>query len=131
MNFLKSVSSYLRELSIGMIVLWSYLFWYLFFLIRYFSLDWTLWGVSLFMSLVVGIALNLNAFGTFNNMASADKWKIFRFFFIPFCVSSYPQLIQGHGFILILSPDVWENIFALIPIILLIGLFLLSKKKCT
>ncbi len=71
----------------------------------------------------------VNAFGTFNAMRKADKWKVLRFFLIPFCVSSYPQLIQGNNFLLILSPVIWENLLALLGIILFLGIMFLAKRN--
>jgi hypothetical protein len=33
----------------------------------------------------------------------------FRLFLMPFCVSSFSALVKGKGFVLIFSPQDWEN----------------------
>jgi hypothetical protein len=116
------IVKYLLNLSSGLKILWCYLFWYLFFLVRYFRWDASLWGTTLFMSIVVGLALNFNAYGSIRAIRSGEPWKIARFFIIPFCVSSYPLLIREQNFILIFSPNMLENVVALI----LIAIFLLT-----
>ena len=124
------IVNYLLNLSLGLKILWCYLFWYLFFLVRYFRWDFSLWGTSLFMSIVVGIALNFNAFGSIEEIRKANKWKVTRFFIIPFCVSSYPLLIKEQNFILIFCSNFIENVLALIPIsIFLITILIINKSQ--
>jgi len=81
------------------------------------------------MSIVVGIALNFNAYGSFREIKNGNSWKIARFFIIPFCVSSYPLLIKDQNFFLIFSPKVIENVVALIPTALLLIFTFLMKKS--
>lgn len=121
--------NYINEMSSGIITLWCYLYWYLFFLVKYFRLDFSLWGTALFMSLIVGTALNLNAFDNFKQIQQGQIWKVIRFFIIPFCVSSYPLLIQNQNFVLIFSSKLSDNLFALIPIILFLILVFSIKKS--
>jgi hypothetical protein len=33
-----------------------------------------------------------------------DRWQAFRFFLMPFCVSSFSALVKGRGFLLVFSP---------------------------
>jgi len=121
---------YLLNSSLSLKILWCYLFWYLFFLVRYFRWDVSLWGTTLFMSVFVGIALNFNAFGSVEEIRKENKWKIARYFIIPFCVSSYPLLIKNQNFILIFSPNIIENVLALIPIsIFLIAILIINKSQ--
>ena len=123
------IVNYLLNLSLGLKILWCYLFWYLFFLVRYFRWDFSLWGTSLFMSIIVGIALNFNAFGSIEGIRTANKWKVARFFIIPFCVSSYPLLIKEQNFILIFCSNFIENVLALIPISFFLILILIINKS--
>ena len=123
------IVNYLLNLSLGLKILWCYLFWYLFFLVRYFRWDFSLWGTSLFMSIIVGIALNFNAFGSIEGIRNANKWKVARFFIIPFCVSSYPLLIKEQNFILIFCSNFIENVLALIPISIFLILILIINKS--
>ena len=105
---------YLSSLSNGMKILWCYLIWYVYFVSKYFVLDFDLWLRSLGIGLLVGFVLNLNAFGSFEGILRVkDKGQVLRFFVIPFCVSSFPVLIKDKGFLLFLSPSVNENLFAL------------------
>jgi hypothetical protein len=38
-----------------------------------------------------------------------DRWTVLRLFLMPFCVSSFSQLIKGKGFVLVFPPDLDEN----------------------
>jgi len=105
---------YLSKLSNGMKILWCYLIWYIYFVSKYFVLDLDLWQRSLGIALLVGFVLNINSFGSFEGIVRAEnKYQVFRFFAIPFCVSSFPVIIKDKGFILVLSPLIEENMLAL------------------
>lgn len=105
---------YLSNLSTAMKVLWSYLIWYLYFVYKYFDPDVELWVRSLGIALLVGFALNLNAFCSIKAIVKTpNKCQPLRFFIIPFCVSSFPVLVNDKGFFLFLSPIVKENMIAL------------------
>ena len=93
---------YLATLSIGRIVLWCYLIWYLCVVVFYFDPTPMLWASALGMSGIIGLALLLSTGPV------SDGWTTFRLFLMPFCVSSYSALIKGKGFILIFPP-VWQN----------------------
>lgn len=90
-------------------MLWCYLLWYLLTAALYFDPAPTLWLNSMGLSIIIGVALNLSV------AAEAGKWpqpwQIFRFFLIPFCVSSYASLIKNQGFILIFPPDQQQRVF--------------------
>jgi len=42
-----------------------------------------------------------------------DRWTTMRLFLMPFCVSSFSQLIKGKGFVLVFPPGLHENVIAL------------------
>lgn len=106
---------YLAAVKTKIKILWCYLLWYLFFVVKYFDTDLYLWGCSLGISILVGFALNINAHESlWEFLKFKDKWKTIRFFIIPFCVSSFPAVIKGKGFILFFSPKISENIVALL-----------------
>src|SRR5438105_7724254 len=100
---------YFAKLSTGRLVLWCYFLWYAFFVVRYFDASRNLWLTSLGIAIIVGIALVISSGGS----ARLDRWQMFRLFLMPFCVSSFSALVKGHGFVLIFSPRMAENYFAL------------------
>lgn len=94
--------AYISRLGPAKLILWCYLAWYVAVVCLYFDASPALWISSLAIGLVVGLALNL---ATRRPSQKADGWVIFRLFLIPFCVSSYSELINGKGFILLFPPD--------------------------
>jgi len=105
---------YLSNLSLSIKVLWCYLLWYLYFVYKYFEPDVELWVRSLGIALLVGFVLNINAFCSIKGMVNTpNKWQTFRFFAIPFCVSSFPVLVNDKDFFLFFSPILKENMIAL------------------
>ena len=106
---------YLGNLEIKIKILWCYLLWYLFFVIKYFDTDPYLWTCSLGISVLVGFALNINSYDSLADIIKSDnKWKILRFFIIPFYVSSFPAVIKDKGFILFFSSEPAENFYAIL-----------------
>ena len=101
---------YFAHLPTGRLVLWCYLIWYLCLVSRYFDPSPVLWGSSLGMSGIIGLALLLSTSG---NGTGPDGWTKFRLFLMPFCVSSYAALIKGKGFILIFPPEWGGNLTGL------------------
>ena len=95
---LRAPLRYLAGLTPARIALWCYLLWYLVVLVRYFDPDPGLWLTSLGLSAIIGLALLLNA------GRPLGRWQTFRFFLMPFCVSSFAALVKGRGFVLMLSP---------------------------
>jgi len=100
---------YFAHLTAGGLVLWCYLLWYLFFAARYFDPSRQLWLTSVGISVIVGVALLLS---TWHGGAKLASWTTFRLFLMPFCVSSFSALVKGRGFILVFSPQQWENTIA-------------------
>ena len=121
------IRRYLAALSGPRLVLWCYLLWYLVVLVRYFDPNLRLWLTSLGLSLIVGIALVLNArsgSGQTRIPVRLDAWATARFFMAPFCVSSFAALVKDRGFILVFSPRAGEVAMG----IAICGVFVLSTR---
>jgi hypothetical protein len=99
---------YLASLSTARQILWCYLLWYLFVLVRYFDARPRIWLTSIGLSAIVGFALYLSTAGTSQN-TRLGPWQIFRLFLMPFCVSSFAALVKDHDFFLIFSPR-WQDL---------------------
>ena len=94
---------YVRDLSVGKLVLWCYLIWYLCTVSRYFDPNPRIWLNSLGISGIVGVALLLSVGGKLSR--PEVSWQTFRLFFMPFAVSSFSALIKGRGFFLVFPPS--------------------------
>jgi branched-subunit amino acid ABC-type transport system permease component len=99
-------------LSVARTVLWCYLLWYLVILAMYFDPSPQLWLTSTGISAIVGVGLLLNA-GWGSGSKRVDRWQTFRFFLMPFCVSSFSALVKGNGFVLIFSPQPGEVVLSI------------------
>lgn len=97
---------YVTGLSLGKVVLWCYLIWYLVVLVFYFDPSPRLWLNSLGISAVIGVALVLSVSGP--ELPRPEKWQVVRLFLMPLCVSSFSSLIKGQGFVLIFPPRLAE-----------------------
>jgi len=97
---------YLLDLSPGKLVLWCYLLWYLIVACRYFDPAPAIWLNSGGLSAVIGFALLLSVGRP--GAGGGDRWRTFRLFLMPFCVSSFSSLIKGRGFVLIFPPRAGE-----------------------
>ena len=92
---------YFARLPAGKIVLWCFLIWYASTVIHHFDPTPAIWLNALGISAIIGVALYLSV----NNPVSPpDRWTTLRLFLMPFCVSSFSQLIKGRGFVLIFPP---------------------------
>ena len=92
---------YFAQLPAGKIVLWCFLIWYASTVIHHFDPTPAIWLNALGISAIIGVALYLSV----NNPAAPpDRWTTLRLFLMPFCVSSFSQLIKGRGFVLIFPP---------------------------
>jgi len=120
---------YLRNLSNGRLILWCYFIWYCVVLVRYFDPSPHLWLTSLGLSLIIGFALYLSTSAGANGGARLDGWAIFRFFLMPFCVSSFAALVKDKHFILIFSPKPEEAFFAVILCAVLSLIVLVLRRK--
>ena len=98
--------SYLAKLTAGKIALWCFLIWYLATVIHHFDPTPAIWLNALGISAIIGIALYLSVREP--GKPPPDRWTTMRLFLMPFCVSSFSQLIKGKGFVLVFPPDLHE-----------------------
>jgi hypothetical protein len=92
---------YFARLPAGKIVLWCFLIWYASTVIHHFDPTPAIWLNALGISAIIGVALYLSVN---NRVSPPDRWTTLRLFLMPFCVSSFSQLIKGRGFVLIFPP---------------------------
>jgi hypothetical protein len=111
-RFGRKALGYFAELRTSQRVLWCYLVWYLYTLIRYFDASVTLWLSSLGISAIIGTALYLSTARAGKVPVRLDRWQIARFYLMPFCVSSFAALIKGHGSFLVFHPSLRDNAIA-------------------
>jgi len=97
---------YLLGLSAGKMVLWCFLIWYLATVIHHFDPSPAIWLNALGISAIIGFALWLSVREP--GKPPPDRWTTLRLFLMPFCVSSFSQLIKGRDFVLVFPPDLHE-----------------------
>jgi hypothetical protein len=97
---------YIANLTAGKIVLWCFLLWYLATVIHHFDPAPAIWLNALGISGIIGVALYLSVREP--GKPPPDRWTVARLFLMPFCVSSFSQLIKGRGFVLVFPPDLHE-----------------------
>jgi hypothetical protein len=102
---------YFANLPPGKIVLWCFLLWYIATVIHHFDPAPAIWLNALGISFIIGIALYLSVREP--GKAPPDRWTVMRLFLMPFCVSSFSQLIKGRGFVLVFPPDLHEILISL------------------
>ncbi len=79
------------------------------------------WGTSILLSVFVGTALNINAYiPPLEEHITLRRWAIFRFYIIPFCVSSYSNVSFYYNFIALFP--VHDFVTGVIGIGLVVGL---------
>jgi len=120
---------YFAQLSTSQIILWSYLIWYLVMSSFHFEASLNLWSTALGISGIVGVALMLSTGSITLHRIRTRFWESFRLFLIPFCVSSFSELIKGQGFFLVFSPDLVENVLGLSAIAIFVGLIMGIKSQ--
>jgi hypothetical protein len=98
---------YFALLPPGKIVLWCFLIWYVSSVVHHFDPTPSIWLNALGISAIIGVALYLSVRDT--GKPPPDRWTTLRLFLMPFCVSSFSQLIKGRGFVLIFPPD-WREL---------------------
>lgn len=111
---------YFAKISRGKVVLWCYLVWYLVTVYHHFDPSPRIWLNSLGISAVIGIALLLSV--SRQPSSHTDHWQTFRLFLMPFCVSSFSSLIKGNGYILILPPQLNEQLHSIGACLLFLAL---------
>lgn len=107
------MTGYLRGLSAPKMLLWCYLIWYAVVAVRYFDPNPALWASSLGLSAIIGTGLYVSTAYANRERRSLGFWPVFRFYLMPFCVSSFSALIKGRDFVLVFHPDLSGNLWAL------------------
>lgn len=120
---------YLSSLSAGILTLWCYIIWYLVMIVFYFDKNIALWGNSLGLSIIVGLALVLATGALSLERIRNNFWQVSRLFICPFCVSSFSALTKEKNFSLIISPIFEQNIIALGFCLLFAFMVLIIKKS--
>lgn len=118
---------YLAGLTAGRFVLWCYFIWWIVVAVRYFDPNPRIWMTSFGLSIIIGVALTLNAMSG-SNGTRPQPWPIFRFFLTPFCVSSFASLVKDRGFILIFSPR-WQEMAVAAGVCVGLGTLVLVAKR--
>jgi hypothetical protein len=117
---------YLARLPAGKIVLWCFLLWYLATVIHHFDPSPALWLNALGISAIIGFALWLSVREP--GRPPPDRWTTLRLFLMPFCVSSFSQLIKDRGFVLVFPPDPHEIVVSLAACAAFVTAVLLVKR---
>ena len=118
--------SYLSNLTTGKIVLWCFLIWYLATVIHYFDATPGIWLNAIGISAIIGIALYLSVLEP--GKSPPDRWTVMRLFLMPFCVSSFSQLIKGKGFVLVFPPSLHDNAVALAACAVFVGVVWMLRR---
>jgi branched-subunit amino acid ABC-type transport system permease component len=117
---------YLAQLSPSKIVLWCFLIWYLATVIHHFDPAPGIWLNALGISAIIGVALYLSVLEP--GRPRPDRWTMLRLFLMPFCVSSFSQLIKGKGFVLVFPPDLHEIAISLAACAVFVIVVLIVKR---
>lgn len=121
--------AYLRGLPAPRVLLWCYLLWYAFTVARTFDPSPTLWASALGLSGVIGTGLYFSTAYAGHERRALGFWPVFRFYLMPFCVSSYSALIQDRGFVLFFHPRAEDNLAALSLCAAFCALVALAKRS--
>ena len=117
---------YFANLSPSKIVLWCFLIWYAATVIHHFDSAPAIWLNALGISAIIGVALYLSVLEP--GRPRPDRWTTMRLFIMPFCVSSFSQLIKGKGFVLVFPPDLHEIAISLGACALFVTIVLLVRR---
>lgn len=117
---------YLSRLPPGKIALWCFLIWYVSTVVQHFDATPGIWLNALGISAIIGVALYLSVREP--GKPAPDRWTILRLFLMPFCVSSFSQLIKGRGFVLIFPPDPRELAIGAAACALFVAVVLVIRK---
>ena len=111
--------------------MWCFLIWYLATVIHHFDATPAIWLNALGISAIIGVALYLSVHepGVREpGRPPPDRWTTLRLFLMPFCVSSFSQLIKGKGFVLVFPPDLHEIAVSLAACAVFVIFVLLVKR---
>ena len=125
---MKRLVDYLGGLRTGKIALWCYLIWYLVIVAFYFDARPALWINSVGISMVIGTALILSVLPA-GGIRAMERWAVARLFIMPFCVSSFAALIKDHGFFVVFSPSLRDNLIAGGACVLFVVVALACKSR--
>jgi hypothetical protein len=117
---------YFAQLTPGRIVLWCFLLWYLATVIHHFDPAPAIWLNALGIAAIIGFALYLSV--SEPGKPPPDRWTTLRLFLMPFCVSSFSQLIKGKGFMLVFPPDLHETAVSLVACAAFVSFVLIVKR---
>lgn len=101
---------YLARVPAKRVVLWIALLWHGVVAFRHGDAGLAAWTTALGMAVIVGTLLTINAIPAGGTLRSLAPWAVFRFFLIPFCVSSFSALVKGKGFWLIFPARLEDNL---------------------
>jgi hypothetical protein len=122
------LARYLSTLTPPRLVLWCYLIWYAFVLVRYFDPSPSLWLSSLGISVIIGTGLYLSTAYGGRAKTQLEPWQVVRLYMMPFCVSSFAALIKGRGFVLVFDPSLPANLTAAAGCAAFVGAALLARR---
>ena len=117
---------YLAHLAPGKIVLWCFLVWYLATVVHHFDATPSIWLNALGISAIIGVALYLSVREP--GKPPPDRWTTLRLFMMPFCVSSFSQLIKGQGFMLVFPPGAREFAMSLAAVAIFVAVVFAAKS---
>ena len=117
---------YLAHLAPGKIVLWCFLVWYLATVVHHFDATPSIWLNALGISAIIGVALYLSVREP--GKPPPDRWTTLRLFMMPFCVSSFSQLIKGQGFMLVFPPGAREFAMSLAAVAIFVAVVFTAKS---
>jgi len=86
------------------------------------------WANAFAMSGLVGTLLTINAIPPGHRLRDLTTRQIWRFYLIPFCVSSFSTAAKATGFIFIFAPDLAVNLHATILAAAWTFIFLLRRS---
>lgn len=107
---MKLLTRYFYQLKLDKAILWCYLIWYFVIVGFYFDPSPKIWINAIGISAVIGTGLILSV--SSQKIGFKDPWQTLRLYLMPFCVSSFSALIKGQGFIVVISPQIQENMVA-------------------
>ncbi|TVQ21420.1 MAG: hypothetical protein EA367_05905 [Leptolyngbya sp. DLM2.Bin15] len=122
---MKWLIQYLQTIKPGKAILWCYFIWYGITVFFYFDPSPKIWVNSAGISAVVGTGLLLSV-----SSAKRDHWQTFRLYLMPFCVSSFSALIKDQGFVVFISPNIYEMLVSVLGCVSFLGIVLIVKSRC-
>ena len=117
---------YLANLAPGKIALWCFLIWYCATVVNHFDATPAIWLNALGISAIIGVALYLSVREP--GKPPPDFWTTLRLFIMPFCVSSFSQLIKGRGFVLVFPPSAHEFALSLLACAVFVAVVFVVKS---